>query len=91
MEAPQWRMQRILLAVALLPTMKQRPLRVLPDTTWQNVVTDALIRYYTFQNISMTYDLCLYTMENEIFTDYLLPMHPTMTRGQDTSGGFFVS
>ena len=40
--------------------------RVLHDTTWQNDVTDALMRYYTFQNISLAYDLYLYIKENGI-------------------------
>jgi hypothetical protein len=40
--------------------------RVLPDTTWQSDVTDALMHYYTFQNISLAYDLYLYIRENGI-------------------------
>ena len=40
--------------------------RVLPDTTWRSDVTDALMHYYTFQNISLAYDLYLYTKENRI-------------------------
>jgi hypothetical protein len=40
--------------------------RVLPDTTWQSDVTDALMHYYTFQNIGLAYDLYLYIKENGI-------------------------
>lgn len=40
--------------------------RVLPDTNWQTDVTDALMHYYTFQNISLAYDLYLYIKENGI-------------------------
>jgi len=40
--------------------------RVLPDVTWQNDVTDALLHYYAFQNISMAYDLYLYSKESAI-------------------------
>ena len=40
--------------------------RVLPDTTWQSDLTDALMHYYTFQNISLAYDLYLYIKENGI-------------------------
>jgi hypothetical protein len=40
--------------------------QVLPDTTWQRDVTDALMHYYTFQNISLAYDFYLYTKENGI-------------------------
>ena len=40
--------------------------RVLPDTTRQSDVTDALIHYYTFQNIGLAYDLYLYSKENGI-------------------------
>lgn len=40
--------------------------RVLPDTTWQNDVTEALLHYYALQNISMAYDLYLYSKENAI-------------------------
>ena len=40
--------------------------RVLPDTTWQSDVTDALMHYYTFQNIGLAYDLYLYVKENGI-------------------------
>ena len=40
--------------------------RVLPDTTWQSDVTDALIHYYTIQNISLAYNLYLYIKEDGI-------------------------
>ena len=40
--------------------------RVLPDTTRQSDITDALIHYYTFQNIGLAYDLYLYSKENGI-------------------------
>ena len=40
--------------------------RALPDTAWQNDVTDALLHYYAFQNISLAYDLYLYSKENAI-------------------------
>ena len=40
--------------------------RVLPDTAWQSDVTDALMYYYTSQNISVAYDLYLYIKENGI-------------------------
>lgn len=40
--------------------------RVLPDRNWQSDVTDALMHYYIFQNISLAYDLYLYSKENGI-------------------------
>jgi hypothetical protein len=39
---------------------------VLPDRTWQNDVTDVLMHHYAFQNISLAYDLYLYSKENAI-------------------------
>ena len=39
---------------------------VLPKTTWQNDVTDALLQYYAFRNIGIAYDLYLYSKENAI-------------------------
>ena len=40
--------------------------QVLPNTTWQNDVTDALLDYYAFQNIGLAYDLYLYSKKNVI-------------------------
>jgi hypothetical protein len=37
--------------------------RVLPDTTWQNDVTDALLHYFTSRNITYAYDLYRYSKE----------------------------
>jgi hypothetical protein len=48
--------------------------RVLPDITWQSDVTDALMHYYNFQNISLAYDLYLYSKENGI-TVSSSPLH----------------
>ena len=39
---------------------------ILPDATWRNDVTSALLHYYVFQNINIAYDLYLYSKENAI-------------------------
>ena len=48
------------------PDLYRAVARVLPDTSWQDDVTSVLLHYYASQNITIAYDLYLYSKENAI-------------------------